>query len=685
MGHWTVSSRVTETEFSSSPRFEPPPPPPPPLPGKRPRHAAAGRIQSTSFVCSIRRLIEDGDLAISGSSAEEVARALRNHRPDLRRKKLKPFTAAVRRVLSTIPSPSSDSDDDDDSASSRRRHQGAHSTVSSTTTSLSDESAAHPPPPPLDFNAMLRSQYAWQTSKQNPGTNHQQLEIEMARRLITSDCGGGDAKPEASAVSEGGGVGNGDKWPSFDDLGGMEQVIEQLLVEVVVPLCSPELPHDLGVRPLSGLLLHGPPGCGKTTLAHAIANETGVPFYKISAPDIVSGVSATNRPDAVDQALRRPGRFDREIYLGVPDVNSRKQILMMLARKLRLEGQFDFLKVARATPGFVGADLKALVNNAGYLAMNRIINKRRVQYCFENGAKEATKLVPPTLRREGFSSVPEVTWDDVGGLDSLRKEFRRYIRCIKSPEDCDVFGVRMQDGFMLFGPPGCGKTLIAQAMAHEAGANFIHIKGPELLNKYVGESESEIRKIFNRARTNAPCIVFFDEVDALATKRGKEGGWVVERLLNQLLVELDGAGQRKGVYVIGATNRIDVIDDAILRPGRLGKKHYVPIPGARERVSILKAHARHTPISSTVDLDVLALREACNNFTGADLASLVNEAAMLAVEERWRLLDNGTSVSPSRLIELSHFEQALSKVKPSVSKQQREHYETFRKEYLSTT
>nr|CAB3481097.1 unnamed protein product [Digitaria exilis] len=249
--------------------------------GKRPRYAAAGRIHSTSFVCTIRRLIEDGDLAISGSSAEEVARALRNHRPDLRRKKLKPFTAAVRRVLSTIPSAPSDSDDD--SASSRRRHQGAHSTVSSTTTSLSDESAAHPPTPPHDFNAMLRSQYASQTSKQNPGTNHQQLEIEMARRLITS--------PEAPAVSEGGVGNNEDKWPSFDDLGGMEQVIEQLLVEVVVPLCSPELPHYLGVRPVSGLLLHGPPGCGKTTLAHAIANETGVPFYKISAPDIVSGVS----------------------------------------------------------------------------------------------------------------------------------------------------------------------------------------------------------------------------------------------------------------------------------------------------------------------------------------------------------------------------------------------------------
>ncbi|CAN6245757.1 unnamed protein product [Urochloa humidicola] len=622
--------------------------------GKRPRPAAPGRLHSPSSIRTIRRLIQDGDLAVPGSSAEDVAHALRNHCPELRRKKLKPFTAAVRRVLSTIPSPSSDFDSDGGSAS--RRHQGAHATISSTT-SVSDESAHPPPPPSFDVTkTMLRSQYASQTSKQNPGTN-QQLEIEMtaekARRLITSDCGcgGGDAKPEAPPVSEG--MVNGYKGPSFADLGGMEQVIEQLLVEVVVPLCSPELPHNLGVRPVAGLLLHGPPGCGKTTLAHAIANETGVPFYKISAPDIVSGISggseenirglfqkayrtapsivfideidaiaskrenlqremerrivtqlmtcmdefhqniggdgsdvdssekkpgyvivigATNRPDAVDQALRRPGRFDREIYLGVPDVNSRKQILMMLARKLRLEGQFDFLKIARATPGFVGADLKALVNNAGYLAMKRIINKRRAQYCYENEVnvkwwkqqswdagkmesvhvtmndfEEATKLVQPSLRREGFSSIPDVTWDDVGGLDSLRKEFHRYIRCIKSPDDCDLFGVSMQDGFLLFGPPGCGKTLIAKAVAHEAGANFIHIKGPELLNKYVGESESEIRKMFNRARTSAPCIVFFDEVDALATKRGKEGAWVVERLLNQLLIELDGAGQRKGV------------------------------------------------------------------------------------------------------------------------------------------
>ncbi|CAN6289321.1 unnamed protein product [Urochloa humidicola] len=751
--------------------------------GKRPRDGARGRLQPTSSsVCgSIRRLIQNGGLAVPGSSAEDVAHALRIHRPELRRKKLKPFIQVVRRALSTIPSPSSsDCDDEDDSTSRRRRRRQDAQANTSSTTSLSADEFTHPPaPPPPDLDVTLRSQHA----SQNPAGTNQQLE--------TSNGGGdgGDAKPEAP-VSEGGVV-TGDRGPSFADLGGMEEVIEKLLVEVVVPLCCPELPRKLGVRPVAGLLLHGPPGCGKTTLAHAIANETGVPFYKISAPEIVSGISggseenirglfhkayrtapsivfideidaiaskrenlqremerrivtqlmtcmdefhqnngggdsdadssennpgyvivigATNRPDAVDQALRRPGRFDREIYLGVPNENARNQILRMLARKLQLQGQLDFFKIARATPGFVGADLEALVNNAGYQAMERIINERRVQYRCEheknarsfiewlkqqswnagihvtmNDFEEAIKFVQPSLRREGFTSIPDVTWDDVGGLDSLRKEFERYIvRCIKRPEDYDEFGVSMQDGFLLFGPPGCGKTLIAKAVAHEAGANFIHIKGPELLNKYVGESESEVRKIFSRARTNSPCIIFFDEVDALATKRGKEGGWVVERLLNQLLIELDGAGQRKGVYVIGATNRIDVIDDAILRPGRFGRKHYVPLPGADERVSILKAHARSRPISSAVDLDALAHREECSNLTGADLALLVNEAAIAALEEKWDANRTPSMSSSPRSIELTHFEQALSQLKPSVSEQQRKYYDALSKLYSST-
>ncbi|GJN01139.1 hypothetical protein PR202_ga18379 [Eleusine coracana subsp. coracana] len=723
--------------------------------GKRPlsRHGAHGRSQLSSSDWKIRRLIQNGGLAVSGSSAEDVANALRIHNPEFRRQKLNIFTAAVARVLSAIPlAPSfSGSDDGDDSSSRRQRRRHDAQASTSSCTSVSDEVAHQPSSPAFDVTkTMLRSQYASQTPKRNSGTN-QQLEIEVtaekARRLITSDGGGGgDAKPEAP-VSEG--VVRGDKGPRFADLGGMESVIEQLMMEVVVPLCHPELPQRLGVRPVAGLLLHGPPGCGKTTLAHAIANETGVPFYKISAPvrhlrydtqlktigaseeniralfqkayrtapsivfideiDAIASkrenlqremerrivtqlmtcmdefhqnigggdsdadssekkpgyvivIGATNRPDAVDQALRRPGRFDREISLGVPDENARKQILRMLTQNLRLEGHFDMFKIARATPGFVGADLKALVDKAGNLAMKRIIDKRRVQYCRDHEGsnkydwwrepwdaeeveslhitmddfEEATKMVQPSLRREGFSSIPDVTWDDVGGLDSLREEFNRCIvSCIKSPEDYELFGVSMQAGFLLFGPPGCGKTLIAKAVAHEAGANFIHIK-----------------------------------VDALTTKRGKEGGWVVERLLNQLLIELDGADQRQGVYVIGATNRIDVIDDAVLRPGRFGKKHYVPLPGADERVSILKAQARSRPISSDVDLDAFARREECNNLTGADLAFLVNEAAMAALEERRKLRKNGaSSMSSSCSVELSHFERALSKMKPSVSEQ----------------
>ncbi|KAG2608905.1 hypothetical protein PVAP13_4KG006600 [Panicum virgatum] len=578
---------------------------------KRPRHGGAGRSRLPPSLGKIRGYILNGGLA--GASAEDVADTLRIRHPEFRRQKLDPFTALVRRVLSSIPSPSSSG-----SSASRRRH-GAHATTSSST-SVSNE-AAHPQPSPDNdvTKSLLRSQYVAcpQTPKRKPTANKQQLEIELAaekaRRLITSDGGAsGDAKPDAAASE---GIVREDKGPRFADLGGMEAVIEELMMEVVVPLCHPELPRRLGVRPVAGLLLHGPPGCGKTTLAHAIANETGVPFYKISAPEVVSGVSgaseenirglfqkayrtapsivfideidaiaskrenlqremerrivtqlmtcmdqfhqnigagssdldaesaekkpgyvivigATNRPDAVDQALRRPGRFDREISLGVPDENARKQILKMLTQSLRIEGEFDLFKIARATPGFVGADLKALVDKAGNLAMKKVIDERKAQYSKHDwwrqpwdaseveglhitmdDFEEATKMVQPSLRREGFSSVPDVTWDDVGGLDSLRKEFDRcIIRCIKHPEVYEVFGVNMQAGFLLFGPPGCGKTLIAKAVAHEAGANFIHIKGPELLNKYVGESESEVRKIFTRARTNSPCILFFDEV-----------------------------------------------------------------------------------------------------------------------------------------------------------------------------
>ncbi|KAM3196662.1 hypothetical protein ACQJBY_072390 [Aegilops geniculata] len=449
---------------------------------KRPRNFRA--VRSNSFESYLRRVISEAGLAVPGCCADDVAAALRARHPDLRRKQHAPLVAAVRRALLTVPlapAPGADGDESGSemdsrasSPSSRRRRHDGHATASSSTSysEHDDDARAPSPPPAFDVTkAMLRTRYASLTPRKEPAAAaaaaaSQQLEIELnaekpRRRVTTDGGGGGDPKQEAGASE--GGSGGGAKGPRFSDLGGMESVIDELMMEVVVPLCHPELPLRLGVRPVAGILLHGPPGCGKTTLAHAIANETGVPFYKISAPEVVSGVSgaseenirvlfkkayrtapsivfideidsiaskrenlqremerrivtqlmtcmdefhqnvgsdggeldsqssekkpgyvivigATNRPDAVDQALRRPGRFDREISLGVPDEIGRKQILKMLTQNLTLEkDQFDLFKIARATPGFVGADLKALVDKAGNLAMKRIIVERKKQ------------------------------------------------------------------------------------------------------------------------------------------------------------------------------------------------------------------------------------------------------------------------------------------------------------------
>ncbi|KAL2904685.1 Cell division control protein 48-like protein C [Bienertia sinuspersici] len=599
----------------------------------------------------------------------------------------------------------------------------------------------------------------------------------------------GEKSLSASHLVEDGEPNGGLSGPRFKDFGGMKKILDELMMEVMVPLYHPQLPQWLGVKPMSGILLHGPPGCGKTQLARAIANETGVPFYQISATEVVSGVSgaseenirdlfakayktapsivfideidaiaskrenlqremerrivaqlltcmdeshslvkpnnklsdselndkrsgyvlvigATNRPDAVDTALRRPGRFDREIALGVPNEDARLEILLILTQNIRLAGDFDLIKIAKATPGFVGADLVALANKAGNLAMQRIIDERRLELSKEGGIIEewwkepwspdemrnlsitmtdfekAVKLVQPSSRREGFSTIPDVKWEDIGGLNMLRKEFELYIvNRIKYPSQYEESGVDLESGFLLYGPPGCGKTLIAKAVANEAGANFIHIKGPELLNKYVGESELQVRTIFNRARVCAPCIIFFDEVDALTTERGKEGGWVVERLLNQLLIELNGGDHRRGVFVIGATNRPGVMDSALLRPGRFGKLLYVPLPDPDERGLILKALARTKPVDCAVDLLDLGKREACENLSGADLAALMNEAAMAALEEKLRS-PLSTSDALQFTIKSNHFELAMKKVTPSVSAKQKQYYEklsqTFR-------
>ncbi|KAK7345129.1 hypothetical protein VNO77_15592 [Canavalia gladiata] len=550
----------------------------------------------------------------------------------------------------------------------------------------------------------------------------------------------------------------------FRDLGGMKEILEELKREVLLPLHHPHVLKELGVRKqiISGILLHGPPGCGKTTLAHAIANETALPFYPISAPELVSPVSgesegnirdlfskayrtapsiifideidaiaskvensqrgmekrvlkqlltcmcqpvgtrsgnvlviaSTNSPDALDPALRRPGRFDREIFIGIPDESAREDILSAGFRSHKLHGPIDLRKIARSTGGFVAADLDHLIYQAAIVAMNRIpIQRNLMRECLHgdwerepwsqkevnevaitmSDIEEAIKMVQPSTRREGFSSIPHVKWEELGGMDLIRQEFEDHIvGRIQDPEDYEGFGLNLETGFLLYGPPGCGKTTIAKAVANAAGANFIHVKGPELLNKYVGESERDVRMLFRRARTSAPCIIFFDEVEALTTKRGKEGGWVTERLLNQLLIELDGAEQSKGVFVIGATNRPEMIDPAILRPGRLGKLLYVPLPSPEERVLILKTIARKMPIDAGVDLNAIGRMEACENMSGADLHELMKEALLAFHKEKRASTDTNCD---TLTIKKHHLDKALSKVFPSVSDSQRLYYQ----------
>lgn len=614
----------------------------------------------------------------------------------------------------------------------------------------------------------------------------------------------------------------------FSDLGGIDSVLG-LIREITFPLYNPGIYSWLGLQPIVGVLLHGPPGCGKTKLANAIAYETGLPFLKISAPEVVSGMSgeseakvrglfaeaarlapciifideidcitskrenaqremerrivtqlmtcmdelsqscqrssdescdslsalkskghvlvigATNRPEALDPALRRPGRFDREILLGVPDENGRAQILSVLAKHLRLEGSFDFKRIARCTPGFVGADLAALTREAGSIAIKRIVFSRDPNFgtpgmskpmvsssdekamesphgnvsqsdhgmdesmettpsygdnCWKEpwtqkemhalsitmqDFEEAVAMVQPSTKREGFSAIPDVKWEDVGALGSVQKSMEFFIsRRIKHPEDYEVLGLDMDTGFLLYGPPGCGKTLVAKAVANDAQANFIYIKGPELLNKYVGESEHAVRVLFSRARSCAPCILFFDEMDALAPRRGMDGNAVAERVLNQLLSEMDGAEKRKGVFMIGATNRPDMIDPAVLRPGRLGKLLYVPLPDGEGRLSILKTLTLRKPISLDVDLASIAANKLCEGLSGADLAALVNEACVAALQEKCMSF-NSTSSGGERLEPLlvynRHFETALSQISPSVSKQDLLYYEGLPKKF----
>jgi transitional endoplasmic reticulum ATPase len=389
-------------------------------------------------------------------------------------------------------------------------------------------------------------------------------------------------------------------------------------------------------------------------------------------------IGASNRPNTIDEALRRPGRFDREIEIGIPDVIGRKEILQIHTRGMPLS-QVNLNEVAKRTHGYVGADLAALCREAAMFSLRKILPEINLdekiipQYILEkikvvmDDFEEALRRLEPSALREVIVEIPNVRWEDVGGLEDVKIELERAIEWpIKDPEIFERIGIRPMKGILLFGPPGCGKTLLAKAVATESEANFITIKGPEVYSKWVGESEKAIREIFRKARLSAPSIILFDELDAIAPSRGTfQGSQVYESVLNQLLSEMDGMEELKGVAIIAATNRPDKVDYALLRPGRFDKLIAVDAPDKDARLKILEIHTHNMPLADDVDLESLA--ESTESYSGADLENLAREAGMIAISEN-KFVEE---------ITIEHFNKALDIIKPSLSKETLESYNKF--------
>ncbi|MEM0329524.1 MAG: CDC48 family AAA ATPase, partial [Nitrososphaerota archaeon] len=536
---------------------------------------------------------------------------------------------------------------------------------------------------------------------------------------------------------------------TYEDIGGLHEELQRIREMVELPLKHPELFRHLGIEPPKGVILWGPPGCGKTLIAKAIANETGAHFISINGPEIMSKfygesearlreifkeaeenapsiifideldaiapkrsevtgeverrvvsqlltlmdglksrgqvivIGATNRIDAVDPALRRPGRFDREIRIGVPDRNGRKEILQIHTRRMPLADDVDLDELANITHGFTGADLAALCREAAMNALRRFLPKidleketipaevleelRVTREDFMN----ALKIVQPSALREVILEIPNVRWEDIGDLEQVKQELREAVEWpLKYPDLFKRLGIKPPKGILLYGPPGTGKTLLAKAVANESEANFISVKGPEILSKWVGESEKAVREIFQRAREAAPCIIFFDELDAIAPRRGLHtDSGVTDRIVNQLLTEMDGIQILKDVVVIGATNRPDILDPALLRPGRFDRVIFVPPPDVEGRYQIFQIHTRDMPLADDVDLRKLA--EMTEGYTGADIEALCREAALNAARENIN----------TEKVYMRHFLAALEKVKPSIAPEQKREYERILTEF----
>nr|CAH0102978.1 unnamed protein product [Daphnia galeata] len=570
----------------------------------------------------------------------------------------------------------------------------------------------------------------------------------------------------------------------FSEVGGNEKSLKEVR-KLILHMKHPEVYQHLGMSPPRGFLLHGPPGCGKTLLAHAIAGELEIPFFKVAAPELVSGVSgeseeqirflfeqatssapciifideidaitpkretaqremerrivaqlltcmddlgsrdknipvlvigATNRPDALDPALRRAGRFDREISLGIPDLAAREKILRVVCKNLSLSLDMDWKFLALNTPGYVGADMLALASEAGMIAVNRAFGRMEAVFLAtaeaiptpETTTEEkswlwlcqhpefdaeqlqgisitlddfiaALKCVQPSAQREGFATVPDVTWENVGALSHVRQELHLAILApIRYEEHYEALGLSSPSGVLLCGPPGCGKNTFGKSHRQRSWNQF-HFSQRTRITQH-GESERAVRQCFQRARSSVPCVIFFDELDALCPRRseqGHEGG--ASRVVNQLLTEMDGIESRRGVFLMAATNRPDIIDPAVLRPGRLDKILHVGFPTAEDRVDILRALTKNGTkpnLAADANLIDIGLDPKLDGYTGADLSSLVKESATQALQEFvFGRGEAGNDVELGNVsVHLRHFQAAITKIRPSVNEKDRKHY-----------
>jgi transitional endoplasmic reticulum ATPase len=398
-------------------------------------------------------------------------------------------------------------------------------------------------------------------------------------------------------------------------------------------------------------------------------------------------IGATNRPNSLDEALRRPGRFDREITFGVPNKKGRLEVLKIHTRNMPLEKDVNLGEIARITHGFVGADLQSLAKEAAMNVLKRNLPKLKVKEnekipqefleklrITDKDFKDALKLVRPSAMREVLVEKPNTTWEDIGGLEDLKQELKEVIEWpLSHSEAFERIGIKAPKGVLIYGPPGTGKTLLAKAVANESEANFILVKGPELVSKWIGESEKGIRKIFEKARQASPTIIFFDEIDAIAGSRGQgEGNKATERMVNQLLTEMDGLEELNDVVIVAATNRPDLIDAALLRPGRFDRIIMASVPDQEAREKILKVHTSKMKIAKDVNLKTIA--EKTEFYTGSDLSAIAREAAMIALREDINVKE----------VEKRHFDEALKKVRASVTEKDLEKYKKIEENFLRT-